>query len=379
MTKKTVSIAKPSMGMDEWNALKEPILSGWIAQGEKVKEFEKQFAQQHNVKYAIAVSSGTAALHLSLLALGVESGDEVIVPSFSWVSTANAVLYCGAKPIFADIDRNNFNINTNDINNKITEKTKVIMPVHQFGLCCDFDQIRAQVPNHIKILEDAACATGGMYKENYAGSLGNIGAFSFHPRKPISTGEGGMITTNDAELANVVGSFRNHGINVQANSDHSELGENFSRLGFNYRLTDLQASIGIIQLKKLNDFIEERNKWASWYHEQFKNIDWLVCPVTEMHVKHSWQSFVIYVDPEKSPLSRNDLMTKLKEKGVETREGNMAIHMLPLYKKRYKICNEELPATCDCYMNAIAIPLHNCMDKADYEYVAETILDLVDI
>ena len=261
--KRNIPISIPDTGTEEWEAIREPLETGWITSGPKVKEFETLFAEMHGVKHAFAVTSATNALHLALVALGVGSGDEVIVPAFTWVSTANVVLYCRAKVVFIDIDLNTFNLDISDLKNKITPKTKAIIPVHLFGLCADIDSIKKIAGDKIHIIEDAACAAGAMYKGNYAGSLGDFGCFSFHPRKSITTGEGGMITTNNKELAEKVSVLRNHGANISEEQRHHGskpyILPEFNVLGYNYRMTDLQGAIGTVQLKKLNLFIEERS------------------------------------------------------------------------------------------------------------------------
>ena len=282
MKKKIIQISEPDTGEEEWQAIKEPIFSGWLTQGSKVAEFERLFSNVHKVNRALAVTSCTAGLHLALEAIGIRPGDEVIVPAFTWISTANVVEYCGAKPVFVDVSRDSYNIDPKNIRAKVTKKTKAIIPVHLFGLSADIDAIRADIPENVKIVEDAACASGTIYKEKWAGSLGDIAAFSFHPRKSITTGEGGMVTTNDTFLAEKVSQMRNHGASISEEMRHKSPRPfdlpDFKLLGFNYRMTDLQGAVGIVQLKKLTEFINERAKWAEWYREQLKNIDWIKLP-----------------------------------------------------------------------------------------------------
>ena len=208
--RRNIPIALPVTGEEEWLALKEPIETGWLTQGPKVAQFEKEFARLHQVKHALAVTSCTTGLHLALAALGIGPGDEVIVPAFTWVATANVVLYCGATPVLIDVDRVTFNIDPNQIAHKVSDRTRAIIAVHLFGLCADIDAIKAVVPDGIKIIEDAACAAGAKYKGKFAGTLGDVASFSFHPRKSITTGEGGMVTTNDSELAVRMNQMRNH-------------------------------------------------------------------------------------------------------------------------------------------------------------------------
>lgn len=377
MRKRTIQIALPVTGDDEWQATKEPIFSGWLTQGPKVAEFEKRFAERHEVNHALAVTSCTTGLHLALAALGVGPGDEVIVPAFTWVATANVVLYCGAKPVFVDVSRETFNMDPAQVAGKVTKRTKAIIPVHLFGLCADVDAIRAAVPSHVKILEDAACAAGAQYKDRWAGTLGSAASFSFHPRKSITTGEGGMVTTDSPELAERMNQMRNHGATISEEQRHSGpkpyILPDFNLLGFNYRMSDLQGAVGVVQLAKLDKFIEERAGWAAWYREQLADIEWLQLPEEPESGRHGWQSFVTYVDPAIAPISRNEIMEQLQAQGISTRPGTHAVHMLSLYREQFGLRAEDFPAARDCDTQSMAIPLHNRMSAADYQYVVDNI------
>jgi perosamine synthetase len=367
-----ISISKPDMGKEEWQALKEPILSGWLTEGPKVKEFEKLFAKRHKVTYAYATSNCTTALHVALLALGIGPGDEVMIPAFTWVSTANAVLYCGAKPVFIDIDLNTFNIDPKLIKKKLTKKTKAIIPVHLFGLCADIDAIKQQAP-HLKIVEDGACAAGAGYMGRPAGSLGDIGCFSFHPRKSITTGEGGMVTTNVKLIGKRINSLRNHGSSISEEERHigskPYLLPEFNIVGYNYRMTDLQGALGIVQIKKLDKFIDERKKKADYYSEKLKDIDWLITPKTPKGYRHGWQAYVCLVNEKKSPTKRNEIMEILHKNGIATRPGTHAVHMLGYYKNTYRIKASDFPQSQTANDKSIALPLHNKMTKVDLDYV----------
>jgi len=372
MEKRNIPISLPHTGEEEWLATKEPIMTGWLTAGPKVREFEEIFAKRHGVKYAIAVTSATTALHLALVALDIKEGDEVIVPAFTWISTANVVLYCGAKVVFVDVDRNTFNIDVNDLKQKITSKTKAIIPVHLFGLCADMDAVK-KVAGNIPLVEDGACAAGAGYKGQPAGSLGTLGCFSFHPRKSVTTGEGGMITTNDDRLAEIISTLRNHGASISEEQRHHGakpfILPDFNMLGYNYRMTDLQAAVGIVQLKKLDLFIDERAQWAKYYDEQLKDIDWMRTPTVATEYKHGWQSYVVYIDETKSPISRNEMMEKLQQMGVSTRPGTHAPHMLGYYANKYNIKANDFSGAKDCNDFSMSIPLFNKMIKEDYEYV----------
>lgn len=364
------------MGLEEWEALKEPIFSGWITQGPKVGEFEKLFAKRHNVKHALAVSNCTTALHLALVVLGIKQGDEVIVPAFTWVSTANAVEYCGATPVFCDVNIETFNIDIEQLKKKITSKTKAIIPVHLFGLCSDMDNVKAAAPG-IPIVEDGACAAGSGYKGKPAGGLGDIGCFSFHPRKSITTGEGGMLTTNNDLLAEKLNMLRNHGASVSEEQRHHGpkpyILPDFNMVGYNYRMTDLQGALGIVQIKKLDAFIDERQKWADFYTNEFNSINWLRTPIVPKNFKHGWQSYVLIIDEKKSPMKRNNMMEYLQQQGISTRPGTHAVHMLEFYSKTYQIQPSDYPGAYSANEYSMSIPLHNKMKEEDFHYVVEQI------
>ena len=376
---RNIVISHPDTGEEEWQALREPLMTGWLTQGPKVEAFEKAFAQRHGVKYAFATSSCTTALHLILTALGIGPGDEVIIPAFTWVSTANVVLYCGATPVFIDVDRTTFNIAVTQISKKLNKRTKAILPVHLFGLCADIDAIVEAAPG-ISIIEDAACASGSSYKGRSAGSLGMAAAFSFHPRKSITTGEGGMVTTNNEELAQKVNSLRNHGASISEEERHQGFQPyrlpDFNLLGFNYRMTDLQGAVGIVQLSKLDRFIEERRKWANYYTQELTNVPWLRTPLVSVGYQHGWQAYVCYIDESRSPMSRNEIMKTLYAKGIHTRPGTHAVHMLGLYKQKFGFTPDDFPAARDCDRYSMAIPLHNRMTQEDYEFIVKNIKGL---
>jgi len=380
MAQCTIHISLPSTGEEEWQATREPIMSGWLTQGPKVAAFEKAFAERHAVPHALATTSCTTGLHLILAALGIGAGDEVIVPAFTWVATANVVLYCGATPVFCDVQRETNNINPAEIARHITPRTKAIILVHLFGLCADMDTIRAAVSAHIPLIEDAACASGASYKNTPAGALGHAAAFSFHPRKSITTGEGGMVTTTDAALAERMNMLRNHGASICEEQRHKGsrpyLLPEFNLLGFNYRMTDLQGAVGLTQLAKLDSFIAERERWASYYMSELTNIEWLRMPVRPAHGTHAWQAFVTYVDPAKAPLPRNAIMEQLQARGISTRPGTHAVHMLGLYAERFGLKPDDFPAARDCDQHTMAIPLHNRMSAEDYAYVVAALKDI---
>lgn len=379
MEKRNIPISLPVTGEEEWQAVKDPLYSGWLTSGPKVREFENLFAERHQVKHAIAVTSATTALHLAVVALGINEGDEVIVPAFTWVSTANIVLYQKAKVVFVDVDPVTFNLDTKDLKRKITAKTKAIIPVHLFGLCADMDEIK-KIAGNIPLIEDGACAAGSGYKGKPAGGLGTIGCFSFHPRKSVTTGEGGMVTTNDDNLAEIIRSLRNHGASISEEERHHGprpyILPEFNLVGFNYRMTDLQGAVGVVQLKKLDKFIDERAKWAAYYKENLKDVKWLRLPNEDKDYKHGWQSYVTFVDESKIKISRNEIMEQLQQRGISTRPGTHAVHMLKYYKDNFGLKADDFPGARDANNLSMAIPLHNRMTKDDYDFVIKSLKEL---
>jgi dTDP-4-amino-4,6-dideoxygalactose transaminase len=375
-----IPIALPSTGEEEWQATREPIMSGWLTQGPKVAAFEAAFAARHSVARALATTSCTTGLHLILAALEIGPGDEVIVPAFTWVATANVVLFCGATPVLVDIDPTSFNIDPQAVVSKLTAKTKAVIAVHLFGLCADIDALRTVLPANVVLIEDAACAAGASYKGVAAGGLGVAAAFSFHPRKSITTGEGGMVTTQDIALAAKMEKLRNHGAEISEEQRHHGprpyLLAEFNLLGFNYRMTELQGAVGLVQLQKLDKFITERQMWAEYYHEHLADIPWLRLPVIPDTGNHAWQAYVTYVDPTCAPLPRNTIMEHLQAAGISTRPGTHAVHMLGYYRERFQIKASDYPHARDCDAHTMAIPLHNRMSAADYAYVVDRLHSL---
>lgn len=377
--KRNIPIAIPTIGEEEWLATKDVFMSGWLTQGPKVKEFEQKFGAYHSAKHSLATTSCTTALHLGLKAMGVEEGDEVIVPAFTWVSTANSILYCGAKPVFADVSTETNNIDPANLKKLRTAKTKAIIPVHLFGLCADIDAIKEELPG-VKILEDCACAAGATYKGRWAGTLGDMGAFSLHPRKSITTGEGGVLTTNNSQLNEMADCLRNHGASVSEEQRHlgpkPYLLPEFHEMGFNYRMTDFQGAIGTVQLGKLDRFINERNEWATYYSNALESIPWLRTPSVPQGWRHAWQAYVCYVDPNKAPRPRNEIMEILQSKGISTRPGTHAVHNLSFYKKKYGLKADDFRNAFLCDQQTLAIPLFNKMTKEDFDYVIQALKEI---
>jgi dTDP-4-amino-4,6-dideoxygalactose transaminase len=376
MQKRQIPITRPIVGDEEWQALREPLETGWLTQGPQVAAFEKAFAARHRVRHALATTSCTTALHLILASLEIQPGDEVIVPAFTWVATANVVKYCGAQPVFADIDRETYNLDIGQVEAHITPRTRAILPVHLFGLCVDMDALRELVGD-IPIVEDAACAAGAECRGRPAGSQGMAAAFSFHPRKIITTGEGGMATTQDDGLAQRMNQLRNHGASVSEEQRHQGprpyLMPEFNVLGFNYRMSDLQGAVGRVQLERLDEFLAERQRWAEFYQEQLRDLVWLRQPLVPQGFRHGWQSYVCYLDAQRAPLTRDQLLSYLEEQGVSARPGTHAVHTLGFYHATYGLHAEDCPVASDCDRQTVAIPLHNYMTPEDYAYVVHVL------
>lgn len=367
-----VPIALPSFSEEEWQALRAPLEAGWVTQGPQVAAFQTAFAERHGVAHAIATTSCTTALHLALAAVGIGPGDEVIIPSFTWVATANVVRYLGATPVLVDVDRSTFNIDPSAAGEAVTDATRVVVAVHLFGLCAEIENLRSALPSDVAIMEDAACAAGARMGERPAGSLGLAAGFSFHPRKAITTGEGGMLTTNDEAIAERAIRLRNHGASIPEEVRHGStrpwLLPDFDEVGFNYRMTDLQAAVGNVQLGKLDRFIRERERIAGRYRNELGDLPWLVQPHVPEGWQHAWQAYVCYVEERIAPRSRDAIMERLAEVGIQTRPGTHAVHTLGAYRD-LGYAPDDLPVARDCQQATMAIPLHNRMTTEDVDHV----------
>jgi perosamine synthetase len=375
-----IQIASPSFGEEELIAIQDPIKTGWLTQGKYVKEFEDNFAAIHDVKYALATSSCTTALHLMLAAAGIGPGDEVILPSFTWVSTANSVLYCGATPILVDIDLDTFNISLEETLKKVTPRTKAVIAVDLFGLCVDIKLFKEKLGPDILVFEDAACAAGASLNGNMAGTLSDAAAFSFHPRKSITTGEGGMLTTQNSKLAKIAEKMRNHGAEISEEERHNGpapyLLPEFNLLGFNYRMTDLQGAVGVEQLKKLDKFIEEREEQANYYNEKLSDITWLSLPSRPSNSIHAWQAYVTRVVGPSAADRRNKVMEHLELNGIATRPGTHAIHLLGFYATKFRFSPNDFPNSLLSNETSMAIPLHNRLSRPDQDRVIDSLISM---
>lgn len=380
-------ITKPAFDEGEEQLLIETLRSGWVVQGPRVAEFERMVAEHANAAHAIATTSCTTALHLSLIAAGIEPGDEVIVPAFTWIATANVVEYVGATPVFCDIDPRTFNIDVDQAETLITPKTRAILPVHLFGLCADMVRLEATAKTHgLSIIEDAACALDAWQDGRHAGTFGDSGCFSFHPRKVITTGEGGMVLTNDDEVAAKCKILRDHGAAasdlVRHQSKTGYLLTAFEQLGFNYRLTDLQGALGVCQMQKLNCIQSSRRSLAARYDEALSSIDWLETPLVPEGYTHGYQAYVCQMsglDADSGNLDelhekRNRIMQTLQEQGISTRQGTHAVHNLGLYRRKYDLESGDFPASHAADKLTLAIPLYSEMTTSDQDRVIESLL-----
>jgi perosamine synthetase len=382
-----IPISKTVFTRQDIEIISEPLKSGWVVQGKFVQEFENLWNDFTGSKYSVATTSCTTALHLSLFAIGIGPGDEVIVPSFTWVSTANAVETTGAKVIFCDIDIDTFNLNTKYLEKLISTKTKCIIPVHLFGLPADIEMINNISKGHnLIVIEDAACGFGAKLNGKHVGSFSNTACFSFHPRKAITTGEGGMIATNDNELAVKLRSIRDHGSEIsdfeRQNGKRPYLLPAFPNLGFNYRMTDIQASIGCSQMKRAIEILNSRKNIASKYDLLFRKIEWLKPQKLSDGLIHGYQSYVCLFKPENITLNnldkinklRNDFMDYLQENGISTRPGTHAVHALDYYRNKYYIKPEDYPYSWIADKASIAFPLYPTLTEEEFEYISSKIL-----
>ena len=381
-----IPIAKTNLLDTEINAVLEPLKSGWLVQGPKVKEFEEKWSTFTSANYSTAVTSCTSALHLSLAALGFGPGDEAIVPAFTWISTANVVEHLGGKVVFCDIDLETFNIDFSEIESKITPKTKAILPVHLFGLSADIDPILDLARRYnLWVVEDAACGFGAKYKGQHVGAFGNTGCFSFHPRKSITTGEGGMITTNDHLLTEKIKKLRDHGAAITDLQRHHGarpyLLADHPVAGYNQRMTDLQAALGSAQMDRANDIVLERTKLALGYDEAFADLNWLRTPFKHSDYDHGYQSYPCLFMPNKvNPHTikkinekRNKWMDDLQKSGISTRPATHAVHMLSFYKEKYDLMPEDFPNAYAADQCSISLPLFHGMEPEDQRKVIEVI------
>jgi dTDP-4-amino-4,6-dideoxygalactose transaminase len=347
-----IRLARPDVGEEELAEVAAVLESGQLTMGPKVAELERELAQACEVEHAVAVSSGTAALHLAVLALGIGPGDEVIVPAYTFPATANVVAIAGARPVLVDVDAESFNIDPEKV--KLTSRTKAIMPVHLFGRPARLEELPEAT-----ILEDAAGALGALRRGRPCGGLGAAGCLSFHPRKIVTTGEGGAVTTNDADLAERVRSYRHHGWSPSDRYDDMPGG------AFNYRLADILCAIGIPQVRRLEQLLAERERVAAGYAERLADLP-VVLPSADEGDRHGWQAYVIQLD------DRDRVMEALRAQGIQCQIGTYALHRLSAYRDQ-----GSFPGADRCFDRALALPFHTQLTDSELDRVAEVLTALV--
>lgn len=382
-----VPIARTSLLEHEIAQVLEPLRSGWLVQGPQVRAFEEKWCAFTGAKHSIAVTSCTAGLHLALAAVGFGPGDEAIVPAFTWVATANVVEHLGGKVVFCEIDPQTFNLDVRDAERRLTARTKAILPVHLFGLAADMADVCELARRHqLFVIEDAACGFGSRYHGQHVGTIGDLGAFSFHPRKAITTGEGGMITTHSDELAEKLRRLRDHGAALSDLQRHlgarPYLLSDHPDAGYNQRMTDIQGALGSAQMDRAAEIVAERQRLAARYNDAFADLSWLQTPTVTTGYEHGYQSYPCWFAPE--PLSpdriqrvniqRNQWMDHLQQQGISTRPATHAVHMLGYYRDKYQLLPSDFPhawAANDC---SISFPLFHGMTTAEQDYVIEHVL-----
>jgi dTDP-4-amino-4,6-dideoxygalactose transaminase len=368
-----IPVMKPWLGQEEAEAAAQAVASGWIAQGPRVREFEEAFAAAIGTPHAVAVSSCTTALHLALIVAGIGPGDEVIVPSLSFIATANAVRYVGAQPVFADVDLATQNLVPKTVKPHLTGRTRAVILVDQAGMPADLDAIRALCePLQVAVIEDAACAVGSTYQGRPVGSGSALAAFSFHPRKLLTTGEGGMITTWDASIAARLRRLREHGMDVSAADRHRSqqpVIEHYTDIGFNFRMTDIQAAIGLVQLRKIPEMVARRRALARRYQELLSGIPGLLTAGDSPNGETNYQSFWILL-PEESAVDRDDLLRLLAEADISARRGIMAAHLEPVYA----YTRPSLPVTERLTARSLILPLFHQMTQAQQDQVVSVVM-----
>jgi perosamine synthetase len=348
-----IRLARPDVGAAEAQAVEEVLESGRLTMGPRVTEFEALLAAACGVPFAVAVSSGTAALHLAVLALGLEPGDEVLVPAYTFPATANVVALSGLRPRLVDVDPRTMNLDLEQLAGSVGPRTRAVLAVHLFGRPLDWETLEAAVPEDIVLVEDAAGALGARRQGQPCGSLGQMGCLSFHPRKIVTTGEGGALTTRDAALADAISRMRHHGIEPQGPFD-------ITRPGLNYRLSDILCAVGIPQLRRLDALMEARSRVAAAYGERLA--DRFETPSAEEGDTHGWQAYVVGLD------RRDEALDALRAAGIEAQIGTYALHRLGAYRDR-----GEFPGADTCFERALALPFHSRLTDSDLDRVAEIV------
>ena len=360
---------KPFIGEEEIYEVVDTLKSDWITMGPKTLKFEELFKEHIGSKFAISLNSCTAGLHLSLASLNIGEGDEVITTPYTFAATGNVIVHQRAKPVFVDIDKETYNINVDEIENAITDKTKAIIPVHYAGHPCEMDKILKIAKDYdLYIIEDAAHALGTEYKGKKIGTIGDTTSFSFYATKNITTGEGGMVTTNNKKIAEKIKILRLHGISRDAWKRYSSEGSWYYEIiecGYKYNMTDIQASIGIHQLKKVESMRKRREEIAKIYNDEFENIDELIIPTTKKYVKHAWHLYPLLIDTKKLNISRNKFIEELKKQNIGSSVHFIPLHLHPFYRKTFGYKKGDFPNAEWVYEREISLPIYPKMTDDD--------------
>ncbi|MDZ5671595.1 DegT/DnrJ/EryC1/StrS family aminotransferase [Bacillus stercoris] len=372
----------PLIGKEEIQEVTETLESGWLSKGPKVQQFEKEFAAFAGAKHAVAVNSCTAALFLALKAKGIGPGDEVITSPLTFSSTANTIIHTGATPVFADIDENTLNIDPVKLEAAVTPRTKAVVPVHFGGQSCDMDVILAIAQKHgLFVLEDAAHAVYTTYKHRMIGSIGDATAFSFYATKNLATGEGGMLTTDDEELADKIRVLSLHGMSKAAWNRYSSNGSWYYEVespGYKMNMFDLQAALGLHQLKRLDDMQKRREEIAGRYQTAFQQIPGLITPFVHDDGRHAWHLYVLQVDEKKAGVTRSEMITALKDEyNIGTSVHFIPVHIHPYYQKQFGFKESDFPNAMNYYKRTLSLPLYPSMSDDDVHDVIEAVRDIV--
>ena len=364
-----IKLVKLSIGEEEIEAVRKVFETGFLTGGPATSEFESEFAKYVGVRNAMSTSSGTTALDLALLALGIGEGDEVIVPDFTFPASGNVVFHVGAKPVLVDIDIKSFNVDPSKIEKAITDKTKAIMPVHLFGQSAEMKQIMEIAEKHgLLVVEDAACGIGATHYGKNVGTFGEAACFSFHPRKVLAVGEGGMLVTNDDELAERARMIKDHG----RKKDLGMLG--FVYPGYNFRLSEVSSALGLVQLKKLDKMIEKRVSAAKLYTDILRDVEGIETPYLPSYNNHTYQSYCLLINKENR---RDGLIAALAEKAVETQIGTYALHLQPYYKEQVGVNPFGLEISEQAFRNTLVLPMYSGLERETQEYVCSSLVDLL--
>jgi len=362
-----IPLFRPYLDGDELNEIESVLASGWLTQGPKVKEFEEIISKRLGIKHVIACSSCTSALHLALVGVNIKPGDDVLVADYTFPATGHAVVHCQARPVFTDVDAQTYNLDVRDAINKLTSKTKAIIPVHTFGQVAEMDVIMEFAKNNnLYVIEDAACAFGSKYKNRMAGTIGDVGCFCFHATKGITTGEGGCVVTNNDEIARKVRSLFTFGSEKhsswQRKRNKSFLIPMFMDAGFNYKMSDISAACGVAQMRKLDKIICKKRKLAKYWDSKLKDMDYITAPYVEYYNYHNYQGYCTLLD---DTIDRDSVIQSLKDRGVGSQIGTYCSFIQPAYGSYYKC-----PVSLDIYNRSLRLPLYYDLTEDDIDKVA---------